>query len=277
MKILFTILTIITALASFAQQPFQGTIVYKLHSNEDAKKPDALVTVQFGKDGLKLKLESGGKAEKDEILIRIDSAKVYTLNTESNTYTVKRLYEKTLVEENAKTKMIAGHSASPDYITDYPLGAAYGSMFRNNSVVVYVADSLFYPVPEKFRSNFELSFVKDNKIVLGVIIKGSDVPMFMGNDDEDDVKPMNGHELEITAEAITITPETISGTTFEIPPTFVRERRNYNVATDSVAVADSVAPANPPKTPSKKQPVKSLSPVKSRPKATGTQPARKPE
>lgn len=78
MKILFSIALVLYASIGYAQQRFQGTIVYDLKASHE--KDEAQLTAEFGPNKNKLRLREKGKFDDNYILIDLDSGKIYTVN-----------------------------------------------------------------------------------------------------------------------------------------------------------------------------------------------------
>ena len=99
MRNLITAITLFIAGSCFAQQRFEGTIVYKFHSEQEKK--DGKITIVFGSNAVRLKVEALDDPDQnsDEVLIRFDSAKIYTILTKE-----KRFWDKRLIENNPQEK-----------------------------------------------------------------------------------------------------------------------------------------------------------------------------
>jgi len=286
MRSLITAITLFISGSCFAQQRFEGTIVYKLHSEQEKK--DGKITIVFGSNAVKLKVEEMDAPDEnaDEVLIRFDSAKIYTIRTKEKNFWVKRLIENNPQEKEQvlQNKTIAGFSAKANGVSYDPLDNLLGTFFRNTSIILYVADSLFYPIPVKYSHNPEFSFVNKDRIVLGASFKGQPARMQYGGEDEMTAGKM---EETLSAEAISVTRETINETAFLLPAGFEKRERNYYASSnEEMRIADSLAymrdldsaiKATPAKTPVKKQAVNKSQPSKPPTKGTGSQPARKPE
>ncbi|MGC4104442.1 hypothetical protein [Ferruginibacter sp.] len=270
MKKLF-LSTVIICLAVFAkaQQDFQGEIVYKLHASEE-DKPDAELKAFFGNRKIKLLFKEKAEYDNDALLIILDSAATFTLNADHKTFKKKLLSIKTPMDAPQK-RMIAGYTALPMIPENNGLGSLLGGMFGATNTVFYLADSLQYHIPDKFRGNMEFVIVQKNRIVLGAELQFSNPFSDGGAVDSSKAKI-------VTAEAISIKPGAIDESAFIIPADYVDSKTvNYDmpmVDTTAVlpAMADTAMPAPKPKKPVKKAPVK---PAKSKTSATVKPVARK--
>jgi hypothetical protein len=280
MKILVSsIIAVLAAIPAFSQKQFEGTIVYKLHSEQEQKE-DGQLTILFGKNAIKLKMEDKSGPDKDILLIRIDSGKLYTMNTEEKTYRAKRLIEKEKNEVTLTNKKIAGFNTSAvDLSGGNSVNGLMGSFLHAGTADFYVADSLFYFLPEKYKlaPNIELIFIHNDRIALGVdfIFGGNRTPF-----DDGEEANMNLNNNRITGEAISVKWESLNENEFSIPADFVKYKDEP--MTDSVAMVDSMirmmdttSQTRPLKKPSvnTKQPAK----PKTKTNSTKTNPVRKPE
>lgn len=239
MRFLFLLIGAITGIAAFSQQPFEGTITYRLHSGE--KKEDGQLTILFGKNSVRLKMMEKGAVDKEELLIRIDSGKLYTLNIEEKTFRTKKLLEKKKDSVALAPKNIAGFTASPKDVSDHSAMGLIGGLFAGHKIVFYVADSLFYPVPDKYLSNAEFIFSHDNRIALGLEIKAN--PKTDDEEPREELGDLMG-QADITVEAISVKRETINENEFTVPADFVKYAHSrQSFLDDSLvkAAADSVA------------------------------------
>src|SRR5258706_9611228 len=107
MKYFLASAALLSFISCYAQKPFEGTIVYRLHATD--KDDDGQLTILFGKNGVKLKMTDKTGEQKEQLLIRLDSGKLFTLDTQEKTFKAKRLAEKQKVDLAGKT--IAGFHA----------------------------------------------------------------------------------------------------------------------------------------------------------------------
>src|ERR1051325_841939 len=142
MKYLFTTTPLIVLFnICFAQKQFEGTISYTLHSNEEKK--DAELLVSFGKNGIKLKFREKENFDDEVILVNLDSGKVYTVNVAEKTYRAKKLMVEQK-EDMPADKMIAGYKTKAIDISGGSALGAIGGMLGGGKFVVFAADSLLY-------------------------------------------------------------------------------------------------------------------------------------
>lgn len=252
-----------------------------MHSSEDKTKDDAELTVVFGKNAIRIKFKEMDRYEKGETLIRIDSGKIYMLNTEKKTFTSKKLREFGSQSLQLPAKEIAGYKTSSVKAAGATAIGSMAAMFRLRDVVCYTADSLNYTVPEKYASNAEFAFLHEGKIILGAEMKPP--TWSFGDGDEDDID-MREAMRSVTIEAISVKWETFKDDDLSVPPGYVKHQYNRYpsdslYALDSaITMTDSVKPAKPMETkPVKKPATNKKQPIK--PKINKTQPGviRKPD
>lgn len=263
MKYILSVAFILLIQELWAQQPFQGTIVYSLKASSEKK--DAELTAMFGVNKIKIKLKEKDEYEKQFIIIDLDSGKIFTLDSKEKDYKSTKL--STDVIEPAVPKVIAGYSTTPvQSNSSGPFGMIRQMM--GGSTTFYTANDLFFPIDPKYTSNSDLLIVQKNKIVLGatVVMRSP----FLDNESDSD----STSQMIITAEAIRIDKTPLPKEEFLIPQDYVkREKYSFNMSDsvsmvmdstmmldtintiDSAAVAPSKKPATKPKTkpaPSKK-------------------------
>jgi hypothetical protein len=285
MRVLFLAAVFILAGSScFSQKQFEGTIVYKLHA-PDKKDNDAYLTVLFGKDGIKMKFAEKDKSDKEELLIRVDSGKIFTLNTGEKTFTAKKLVQKKKVDLNLSDKKIAGYNTHAVDMSANAIMGMMGSMSMGGSAVFYISDSLLYPVPEKYTNNMELTLVQNGRIILGAELKFGRYRPFGEEDDEPENNQEEMNEKQsITVEAASVKWEAFDGNEFTIPVDFVKRTNNYNdmPLSDSTIMFDTAIQSMDSvavKAPVKKPATNSKQPAKPKAKTNNTKSGaiRKPE
>lgn len=259
-----------------AQKPFEGIIVYKLHNSAEEKQ-DAELTALFGKNSIRLRFKEKENYDKEEVLINLDSGKVFTLNSTEKTYRAKKLISADFKAVDMSAKTIAGYSTTAIDISQQSVA---GSLFGGGKLVLYKANDLYFPVPEKYSTNPELMIVSQNKIVLGAVMKYSSKGIFPTDEGETDTLP----EMPvITVDAISVKLMNLPTEDFIVPADYAKYSYKDYPVVDSVAamvdsailVIDSLTTAEPPPPPSAKAPAKPKSkPVKS---STKTNAARKPD
>jgi hypothetical protein len=260
-----------------AQKPFEGIIVYKLHNSAEEKQ-DAELTALFGKNSIRLRFKENENYDKEEVLINLDSGKVFTLNSTEKTYRVKKLVSTDFSAADLSSKKIAGYETTA---VDMSHQSIAGSLFGGGKLVLYKANDLYFPVPEKYSTNPELVIVSQNKIVLGAVLKyNKKTLMYDENEDDDTLQDMP----IITVDAISVKLMNLPTEDFIIPSDYAKYSYNdFSVADSAIAMVDSTAwmmdsvatALPPPPPPPAKAPAKPKSkPVKS---STKTNAARKPD
>lgn len=228
-KIIAALLGILTCSALTAQKNFEGEITYKLHaSGED--KPDAELKILFGTNALKLRFKERENYEGNELLVLFDSAAQYTLNPDNRTYKKKALVLKQAVTFSP-AKTIAGYSTTGVPQEGNSLGQLLGSFMMMGNSVFYVADTLFYHIPQKFGPNPVLSAIQQNKIVLG-----AEIMMQSGFYETGDTAR---YKTIITADAIEVKPMHFDDTVFVIPSGYTDSKYTET----EIRMADSAAVA----------------------------------
>lgn len=262
MRFLFLFCLLLVKIAA-AQKPFEGVVVYRLHATVE-KNENAELVAFFAPNRIKLRID--GVNEREQIIIRLDSGAVHFVNYEDKTYRTKKLRERK-TPETASAKTIAGYRTSPVDVSGKGLSGLLGGMGAATAVV-YAADSLYYVVPDKYADNTELLIVQNNRIVLG----GEMTIGPSGSSEE-----MNGTEekFRITAEAKTVTPQTISPNEFAVPEDFAVKLRWPYLPEDS-SLTDTFtdttyAPVEIPKKAAPKKPAPKAKPTPAKP------PLRKPK
>jgi hypothetical protein len=244
------------------QQNFQGTIVYNLHASKE--KNDAELTIQFGPNKIKVKFKEKQEYDKTYLLIDLDSAKIFTINTEEKTFKSKPIEEVKPLQTIAP-KTIAGYATTPALQEGRKSNGILAFLFTGNTIL-YPANDLYFAVPQKYAGNPELIMIQNNHIVLGAdITMGSS---FGGGEDES-----NPALMMINVEAKNVQNGTLDVADFMIPQGFTKEVRHNWPMTDSVDVAvdslDSVGVIDAPKSePSSKKPApkpKTATPKKTTP------------
>jgi hypothetical protein len=272
-QLFFILITLFISTIVSAQKNFEGTVTYRLHSTQ-GEKPDAELKVLFGKMKLKVMFKEREEYDKDVLVIRLDSAAVYNINYEEKTFKKNNL---TLTAPAQKTekKLINGYSTTPVLPENTGFSGLLGGMLGSSSVVIYLADSLYYYIPAAFAGNKELLMVQQGRIVLGADIQLVNPFSEMG--DSSAKKPNL-----VTVEAIDIKPMVADENEFMIPADFTDKKDMIYPVTEvpaedsAVAIVDTtvVAPASPPIKNTKKKPVKPTPPKSKTSAKTG---ARKPD
>lgn len=268
MKAIFLIAFALLLNSVRAQQPFQGTIVYVLHTPQEKTDPE--LTILYGPNKIKVKFKEKEDYDKTYLLIDLDSGKFYTINTDTKTFQVKKLTEAGSTETVATSKTIAGYKTNPVNVTSSGFGGLVGF---SGTTVLYAASDLYYPIPKKHAGIPQLVMINDNHIVLGAEIKLGLPGM------NEEVPDSISQQMNVTVEAKKVEPQALDLVEFSIPLDFTRQSNNYYSMTDTAYIttdstmmydttmmADTVAVPTPKtKTPAK---TKSPTPKKTTPSKT---------
>jgi hypothetical protein len=221
MKAIFLILTsfCFSALVH-AQKDFHGEIIYKLHASGEAQ-PDAELKVLFGERKLKLFFKEKEAYDKDAVVVLLDSGATFTLNVADKSFK-KKMLAITNPMVPAIKKRISGYATTPFQPEHTGSGGLLSKLTGGADATFYLADSLTYFVPEKYRNNIEFVTIQQGKIVLGAEIQ---IPNAYSSDEEEDT--VSKSSQLITAEAISIRYMTIDESEFIIPADFV-DRKNVS-------------------------------------------------
>jgi hypothetical protein len=217
-----------------AQNAFEGIIVYKLHNSAEENQ-DAELTALFGKNSIRLRFREKENYDKEEILVNLDSGKIFTLNSIEKTYRVKKLVSTDFLAADLSSKKIAGYETTAIDVSQQSIA---GSLFGGGKLVLYTANELHFPVPEKYSTNPELVIVSQNKIVLGAVMKYSK-GMFHEDESETDTLP----EMPvITVDAISVKQMNLPSEDFTVPSDYAKYSFNdFSVADSAIAMVDSTA------------------------------------
>jgi len=171
---LITLFLVITY-SSFSQKSFTGTIVYSLHSSDSMDlKSDTEITITFGKSVIIMQLNGDGSTDarikKNELMIRLDSGKVFSLDYHDSSYRlISRLYP-SIEPEKLRDETIAGYTTTQhDYIGTSSADWLSHKIEYGN-VTLHVADSLCFLGSDKYAPSEYLILVNNNKIVLSIDI-----------------------------------------------------------------------------------------------------------
>lgn len=241
MKILLLFLTITASLSAVAQKNFQGTIVYRILSNEMADNSETELTVVFGVNKIRVSYKdhigtAKEKTDSEEILINLDSGKVFIINTDQKIFHARRIPPTPALV--TAPKIIAGHSTTP--VITSTSGSSLVNFLKNSRIVLYKSNDLFFSVPERFSFAPELLMISEGRIVLGATISYSD-RIFEKQFDDDEVDSTTNFNKLTTIEAIEIKPGIIPTSAISIPDHFTKIRINDSFASDSTMITDSVA------------------------------------
>jgi hypothetical protein len=231
MKPILFLLSLLVCGTVFAQKPFQGTVIYKLHAT--GGEVDLEFKVHFGLNQLKItsrELGSWDRADKTNqyLLINLDSGNVFTVSDKFQTYEYSRLLEQNAASLQPIERKIANHAVTPVMWTSQFVGSHLSDF--SGEGIFYKAGDLFYPIPKKYSNDERLAFVLDNHIVLGADV----LPVPERYNKQNDTT-----RFKITARAISVTKESFTKDFFQLPAGYKLIDYSDPDYLDSVRVADS--------------------------------------
>jgi hypothetical protein len=235
MKFLFVATTIFLSLVASAQKNFEGIITYKLSAPDDeAGKTDSMtIVIAFGKNAIKVKSASAFTPNISELLIRIDSGKVFNISTTNSTYFTHPLLTAGKSPGFPSEKTLAGYKARVHKVCNDNI--VFGALLRSNHAAVYVSEELTFSVPEKFKLARELVMLRDGKIVLGLSFSYPKDPIIDGvSEEQDDKEPL---QAIFSIEAQEVKWLTLPDSEFQIPGGF--REFNYNTTDSAVTSFDT--------------------------------------
>ena len=244
MKLVFSFLFSFGFYQTYAQQKFEGTIVYKVAAPDE---DTATLKVQFGKNALSIDFQRRGPGGKEQVLVDLESGKTFELDMGMKTYAVKKMFSRTRPREAGSSGKIAGYDVTAIDLSEKGIAALVANMNRGQ-VLIYPSNDLYYPVPEQYISNIALSMVYDNKIILGLSLI-------------DHNGRVDGKMDTIRIMASSVVPEVFPENHFNIPEGFFTEQEAMmpppppvyiESGTDSVTYPVPPPPAWPPVAPEKK-------------------------
>lgn len=277
-KLTTLLLAIFVFLAALAQQDFQGTIRYKAvrvsDLNREREKDSVMyITLQLAPNRLHFSVEkTNGTDDEEDILILLDSMKIYFLNKERKTFYTKKLSRLSLLPAQ-QNETILGYNAAP-VIKDHEQGLAITKVRS----VAWVNDNLTYHLPEGVSLQEFMFFFHNNHIILKSKIALTETgfsEMDESDDDSgDEKKKSSDPPFDMVFTAVDIKQGPLPDNMFAIPDGYTNRSRTWVGAVDTVyapvevpmAATDTatrVQPPPPPPPPPKK-------PVKAPVKKTGS-------
>ncbi|HEX2605889.1 MAG TPA: hypothetical protein VHK91_00865 [Flavisolibacter sp.] len=246
MKYVYLLLVLATSLTSRAQQPFQGMVVYNLKATGDSKEPE--LEISFGPQKIKVRFKENSDYDRTYLLLDLDSGRIYTINSESKTYSYKKLYESKAYSAPDQ-KMIAGLKTEAIRF-EGKAGLEFLRNFMNGNTLLYAAKDLYYPIPDRFKEAPELIMIQKNHIVLGADLAMSNP---FGGGEEDSTK-----RVTITVEAKRIDSAALSPEALSIPQGFelatIHSQATYDT-TEMTTTDTTMMQEMPPPPPVKKKAV----------------------
>ncbi|MGG9964621.1 hypothetical protein [Ferruginibacter sp. SUN106] len=231
MKVFFLILTTLCITAFVhAQKDFRGEIIYKLHASGD-EKTDAELKVLFGERKIKLFFKEGQEYEQNALLVLLDSGAVYTLSAADKMFK-KKLLITNLPLPAPQKKTISGYTTTPFQPEKNGLSGLYTRLLGSSNATFYLADSLTYFIPEKYRGNMELVNIQQGRIVLGAELQMTNPPS------EEEFNSGTTSNQVITVEAVSIKPMPIDENEFIIPADYTDRK---NISFEPPVIVDTTA------------------------------------
>lgn len=232
MKKIFFAIAVVLSLSVHAQKDFEGSIKYRVIGKspepDDKKNDNNEIRIYFTPGKILIRQTEG--INKDDLLIIFDSAKVYMLDRNEKTYTVKRLRQRKSTPVLAK-ETILGYSATPISPVG-PMASVTGGFN------IWYADSLFFHIPPGFEGNEELMMVYNNKIMLKAVMTMT-IESYSYNEWGDDA-PSDTTRMDdsFSITAVEIKQGGIAPADFVIPNDYSKQNLYSNI--DSVTtVADT--------------------------------------
>jgi hypothetical protein len=233
MKSLFTTIALFISQLLLAQEFFEEMIKYSVKTSLPLHgsmiKEEGALHIQFAPNKIRLEfLELNKEANEPGYLIDLDSGKVFTVDRNDKTYTVKKLTKRKPSAEVSESKTIAGFATTSISLGEISLPGFFSNALSAKSIL-RVADKLTYNLPEEYVGNTELIMVQKGKIALGAdfyIMPQFDFPV--GDTTADDAF--------LIFEAKEILPQSIDRASLSIPTDFVL-RTPFDYTTDTVAVS----------------------------------------
>lgn len=270
---LFLLLTFFS-LAAVAQQDFQGTVRYKvtrLTGVDEGEDSTMIVTMHLAPNRI---LFITDKEDEENVLIMLDSLKIFMLDKENKTYSIKRIYKVPQVSSNPN-ETIAGYKTT---LLQTQGSAGFGTGLIQSQL--WTADDLIYRLPPGVYINEFMMFFQNDRIALKVLLHVGGYDF-----DEETEEEIEGHftrnyMAKLELKAFEVKPGIMPSDLFELPKEFSKENTHYrngfgNEAIDTMVIeavdtAAMIAEPPPPPPPPKK-PAKT--PVKTNTKTSS--PARK--
>lgn len=227
-QLIFVLMAIAASMGAKSQKDFEGKVVYLMEADKDEKKPE--LTVLFAPGKLKISFKESAEPDASYLVVRLDSGKVYNINSNSQTYKIKSLKAKQGNAFVSEKNNIMGYPTTSVLLESNSPGTGLGGILSMNDIVYELADNLTYTVPDQYKTNPEVMMVYKNQIALGASMKMS--TLFSGMDDGESDKV-----TKITAKAIVVTPMTLEAAEFEIPAGFKPQPKYDRDAVDTTAIA----------------------------------------
>lgn len=263
-------------LPAFAQQDFQGKIRYRVvrlthyHGDDNDKDSAIMITLHLSPNRILFTVD---KSEEENILIMLDSLKIFEINKEEKTYRESLIPILPPLPAETETT-IAGYSTR---VTQQTLPESVTRAYRSTS---WINEQLTYHLPEGVYIREFMMFFQNHYILLQSKLSLRELEYNrMDEEEAAELKARAGQPYDIKITAEEVIPGALPASIFELPAGYVKEPKYYPPsAMDTVIIRDipdSAAMDEPPPPPPPTKPKQpSKAPVKK--PGSGT-PARKPD
>ena len=241
----------------YKSSPEKEMYIRDITDNKDSME----INIWFTKG--KILIRNISKDPAEDILVLIDSGKVYTIDRDEKTYRVKKLHVRKPTAP-AEVIQIAGYRSTP--VQNNARGYVFGGSVNT---IMWFADSLFFTVPEKYEDNEELLMVRKGHIMLKAEINTDYLP----NDYQDTEGETENEKTDnkITIIASAVIPGGIKNEDFMIPVNF----KKFDPKMEEIIAMDSTNMANATLDPVAPPPAKKAPAIPKKPASQGA-PATKP-
>jgi hypothetical protein len=228
MKLFLGFFFLLASFGGLAQnKPFEGSVHYRV--SYEPERGGVNLVVLFGKKGVIVQTMDTLNNLQQEILVNLDSGYSYVLETKAQTYHKRKLSVKSsVIPVKPGKRTIAGYATTGVDVTrpGHPIDNL-NFVKLSRRAVAFVADELWYPVPEKFLENYEFMFLHEGRIILG-----AEVELGM-----DPVGDEEGFSMVFTINATQVVPGKVSEARFSIPEGFQEEKQYEYLMQDSLLAA----------------------------------------
>ena len=240
MKSVFLLATLFMCQLALAQPEtsFLGSVTYSVKAPEGASsKEEMRMTIHFGPNKLYLKMSESGKENEEEILIDLDSGKLYTIMHAYKSYKVQKLAVFDIESKKKGPESVLGYD-----VENVPLsgGSSTSSMFRMLPMMgnLYVAKDLVFRLPRKYANAPELMFVVNDHILLKAEL---DMGNWMRNNIEEDETDNHSYSARFELEATEVKPFLSPDVRFQVPTGYaLRKRNDYSYMMSDTTMVEPV-------------------------------------
>jgi len=254
MKRILFISLLLGFLTTHAQTDFEGWVYYKSNPDKsgdgsDNKTDSVEITIGFTRG--RILINTGIRKNQEALLIVFDSAKIYSLNRQDKTYYSRKLRTKKPIPP-AQPLQIAGYTATPLVLEGNGL-----SFFGPMNATFWLADSLFYKLPDNFMANQELMMVQQGRILMRGEFESNYRQDLYEEPGEDSL--LNKDNDKFIIQAYKVVPGNIRAEDFTIPADYTTAAPDVMVET--VSITDTAFKPEPPPPAPKKAPAASKKPA----------------